>query len=442
MERGLLTMSQIEIDRVAVMRQVTDKQLKQSKAATLLRVSTRQIRRMLKAYRKEGPQGLISKRRGRASNRRHADTVREQVKRLVQQQYRDFGPTLAAEKLHERHGIKVNKETLRQWLIEWDIWKPKQRKRVKVHQTRARRPCFGELIQLDGSHHDWFEGRSDKCCLLVLIDDATSRLVGLRFEDKETTDGYFHVVREYIEREGRPLAFYSDKFSVFRDNHHEPRKEEETQFKRAMGQLGIELICADSPQAKGRVERANGTLQNRLVKEMRLRGINTQEEGNAFLATFIEAYNRRFAVQPACEVNAHREGLPTGEELDLIFSHQHVRTLSKNLELSYKRSIYKIKVDGIGYGLRHAKVTVCEASSGEVTIVYKGRILPSQKHEKQTYAADVMTAKEMTVRLDKLAEQGKKYIPSAQHPWRRFVINPEKVQSARGTMGGSYPQGV
>lgn len=442
MKRGLLTMSQVEIDRVAVMKQITDKQLKQSEAATRLRVSTRQIRRMLKAYRREGPHGLVSKRRGRISNRRYADTVKEQVKQLVEKQYLDFGPTLAAEKLNERDEVKVNKETLRQWMMEWGIWKPKRRKQVRIHQTRVRRPCFGELIQLDGSHHDWFEGRSDKCCLLVLIDDATSRLVGLRFEDQETTEGYFRVVREYIEQEGRPLAFYSDKFSVFRDNRREPLKDGETQFERAMGQLGIELICADSPQAKGRVERANGTLQDRLVKEMRLRGINTQEEGNAFLAVFMEEYNRRFAVEPACEVNAHREGLPLDEELDLIFSKQYMRTLSKNLELSYKCNIYKIKVDGVGYRLRHAKATVCEAPSGDVTIVYKGRILPCERHEKKIHAADILSTKEMTARLDKLAKQSKKHIPSAQHPWKRFVINPDKVRSAEGIMGGSYPQGV
>jgi len=442
MQKGLLTMSMQEVDRSGIIRQVVEKRLKQKEAMGLLNLSKRQIIRLVERYRREGSKGLISKHRGRTSNNRHSEVIKQQVRKLIEEQYADFGPTFAAEKLLERDGVKVNKESLRQWMIDWGTWKPKRSKRVKVHQSRPRRPCFGELIQLDGSHHDWFEGRADKCCLLVLIDDATSRLVGLRFEDQETTDGYFRVVRAYIEREGRPLAFYSDKAGVFRINHSKVLSEGETQFERAMGQLGVELICANSPQAKGRVERANGTLQDRLIKEMRLHGISTQKAGNAFLAAFMEEHNRRFAVEPACEVNAHRAGLPTGEELDLIFSKQHVRTLSKNLELSYKHAIYKIKVDDTGYTLRHAKVTVCECLSGEVTVVYKGRILPYQRHEKKTYTADIMGTKEMTARLDKLAKQGKKHIPATQHPWRRFVINPNKMGRAEGVRSGSYPQGV
>lgn len=440
MEKGLLTMSQVEIERVSIIKQLSEKRLKQGEAGKLLKVSTRQIRRMLHAYRKEGASALISKHRGRASNNRHPNKLKHQIRSLLHAQYSDFGPTLAAEKLLERDQLKVNKESLRQWMIEWGLWKAKRQKKARVHQSRDRRACFGELIQLDGSHHDWFEGRSDKCCLLVLIDDATSQLVGLRFESQETTSGYFQVVREYIEREGRPLAFYSDKASVFRINR-KSFEEKQTQFERAMEQLGVKLICANSPQAKGRVERANGTLQDRLVKEMRLRGINTQEEGNAFLNEFMEDHNHRFAVPPRSEVNMHRKERPTSEELSLIFSFQNVRTLSKNLELSYENSVYQVKVEGPGYGLRHAKVTVCENLLGGVQLLYKGRILVYRQHKKQRQAAEIVNSKALTSKIDQLVKQSTAYVPPKEHPWRKPFINPAKVKILNEASHTSYLQG-
>lgn len=437
MEKGLLTMNQVEIERVSLIKQLSEKRLKQGEAGKLLKVSTRQIRRMLHAYRKEGASGLISKHRGRVSNNAHPNKLKHQIRTLIHSQYSDFGPTLAAEKLLERDQLKVSKESLRQWMIEWGLWKAKRQKKARVHQSRDRRACFGELIQLDGSHHDWFEGRSDKCCLLVLIDDATGRLVGLRFESQETTSGYFQVVREYIEREGRPLAFYSDKASIFRINRKENSQGKQTQFERAMKQLGIELICANSPQAKGRVERANGTLQDRLVKEMRLRGLNTQEEGNAFLNKFMEDHNRRFAVPPRSEINMHCKERPTSEELDLIFSFQSVRTLSKNLELSYENSVYQIKVEGPGYGLRHAKVTVCENLSGDVQLLYKGRKLAYRQHKKERQTAEIVNSKTLTSKIDQLVKQSTAYTPPKGHPWRKPFINPAKVK----ILNEAYPQG-
>ncbi len=246
-------------------------------------------------------------------------------------------------------------------MIEWEYWKPKRHKKVKIHQSRDRRECFGELIQIDGSPHDWFEGRASKCCLLVFIDDATSQIVGLRFEPSETTAEYFRLARECIERNGLPLVFYSDKYGVFRVNIPDAQGDCETQFGRACKNLGIELICANSPQAKGRVERANNTLlQDRLVKEMRLAGVNDMEAGNSFLPTFMKNHNRRFAVMPRSDVNAHRQTLPSSEALDLIFSYQDERTLSKNLELSYNNVIYQIKTATTGYRLRGANVKICD----------------------------------------------------------------------------------
>jgi len=439
MLRGLLIMSTQEVERLSVIEQVATKRLKQRQAMELLGLSKRQIIRLAKRYRREGAAGLISKSRGKVSNRRYNETKKAIVMDLVHTNYADFGPTLAAEKLKERHNIVVSKETLRQWMISADLWQAKRAKKAKIHQSRERRACFGELIQLDGSHHDWFEGRAEKCCLLVLIDDATSQLVGLRFEAGETTVGYFRVVREYIEHYGRPLAFYSDKDSIFRLNHPESLVNTLTQFGRAMEELGVELICANSPQAKGRVERANGTLQDRLIKEMRLRGISTLEAANAFLPMFMADYNRRFAVVARSEINAHRRELPNAATLDLIFSFQHTRVLSKNLELSYENVVYQIEGEGKGYRLRHAKVTVCEDLNGQVRLLYKGRQLQYRCHQKQRRPTDVGT-KQLNTKMDQVVKHTTKHIPRPEHPWRHYVINPAKTIGVNVVGRSSCPQ--
>ncbi|HEY8661265.1 MAG TPA: ISNCY family transposase [Hanamia sp.] len=425
-------MSTQEVERLTVIRQVVEKRLKQRQAMQLLRLSKRQVIRLAKAYRRDGPAALVSKQRGQPSNNRHDSSVKIKAKELVQKHYHDFGPTFASEKLEERHKIIVNKETLRQWMIEWELWKAKRHKKVKVHQSRLRRACFGELIQIDGSHHDWLEGRAPKCCLLVFIDDATSRLVGLRFEKSETTVGYFKLAREYMEKHGRPLAFYSDKYGVFRVNL--PNCEHaETQFGRAMRELGIESICANSPQAKGRVENANGTLQDRLIKEMRLRGISSIEEANAYLPKFMEDWDRRFAVEPRSLIEAHRKDLPDTNTLNLIFSFQYDRKLSKKLELSYDNIIYQIKTTKPGYGLRHATVKVCEDLSGIITLLYKGHPLEYVCHKKQKRSPEIMGAKQ----LDKKIEEIKKYIPGPNHPWRQYA---QIISVAKDDAINSSPQ--
>lgn len=436
MPGGLLKMSTQEIERVTVIRRVAEKCLKQRQAMQLLRLSKRQIIRLVKAYRKDGSAALVSKHRGRSSNNRHDNSVKIRVKELIDQHYHDFGPTFASEKLNERHQIKVNKETLRQWMIEWAVWEAKGHKKARVHQCRLRRACFGELIQIDGSHHDWFEARAAKCCLLVFIDDATNRLVGLRFEEGETTGGYFKLARDYMEKNGRPLAFYSDKDSIFRVNM--PNCEyAETQFGRAMRELGIELICANSPQAKGRVENANGTLQDRLIKEMRLRGISTLEAANAYLPEFINDWDSRFAVEPRSFLDAHRKDLPDAKTLDLILSFQDERKLSKNLEMSYGNKIYQIKTSKSGYGLRHATITVCEDLLGTITLLYKGRVLDYVCHSKQERRAAIVNAKQLEKKLVEI----KKHIPGPNHPWRRYekIINP--IKDSITNIVRSYPQG-
>src|SRR3989338_3693151 len=416
MKGGLITMSIQEIDRVTVIKKVAAKEVKQREAMALLNLSKRQIIRLKKQYQRDGVEGLISKRRGQQSNHRHKSDIKTKTKELMQKHYHDFGPTFASEKLRELHNIHVNKETLRQWMVKWVLWKAKRHKKVVIHQSRERRACFCELVQIDGSPHDWFEGRSPESeyCLLVAIDDATGKLLGLRFEKEETTAGYFKLTRTYLEKHGRPLAFYSDKYGVFRVNHKDC-EDHETQFGRAMRELNIELICANSPQAKGRVERANQTLQDRFVKEMRLRNICSIDEANAYLPEFFEDFNTRFAVEPKSEIDAHRKDLPTAKQLDLIFSTRINRTLSKNLELCHDNVIYKVQTNKPGYGLRHAKVSVCEDLSGRVFLLYKGRILKSTCHQKQKRAPKVMDAKQLNDEIEKV----RIYAPApANHPWR------------------------
>lgn len=348
-EKGLLTMSTKEVERLSTIQRVIDKKITQVIASEHLGLTVRQVKRLVKQYKRDGALGLISRQRGQPSNRKYTLAKIEAIKQLIETHYYDFGPKFAAEKLIELHGIKVSKETLRQWMIEWGLWKAKRKKSVQLHPLRDRRPCFGELVQIDGSPHDWFEGRGPECCLLVAIDDATSRLCSLHFEPSETTAGYFKLMRQYIAVHGLPLATYNDKHGIFRINLPNAHEESETQFGRAMRQLDVEIICANTPEAKGRVERANQTLQDRLIKEMRLRGICDIESANAYLPIYIKEHNARFAVEPLNSENVHRIELPEPQVLDLIFSFQEDRKLTKNLELSYNNMIYQIKTNTKGY---------------------------------------------------------------------------------------------
>jgi transposase len=417
-------MSIKEAERFAVIEQVSNGKLKQRKAMLKLGLSKRQIIRLVKRYRAEGLSGLVSRKRGGSSNRGHSKQIKEAVKELIFKNYSDFGPTLVAEKLLERNDIKVNKETLRQWMFEWEIWKAKKRKKVKVHQSREPRDCFGELIQIDGSPHDWFEGRADKCCLLVFVDDATSKLVQLLFVPSETTAGYFIAAQKYIERCGKPIAFYSDKHSIFRINMPESSHEGETQFQRMCGDLEIELICAHSPQAKGRVERANGILQDRLVKELRLKAISDIGTANRYLPEFMKAYNDKFAKTPKNSFDMHRKLNKTTDELALIFSFQEERKLSKNLEFSYKSTIYQIQGTGQGYGLRHAKVTVCETLDGKIRIICMGKERIYTTCEKRKCATKILDTKELNYKIDTLV----KWKPAKDHPWRRYKNESSSVR--------------
>lgn len=431
-------MSKQELKRIQVIRQVIDKKCTQQAATKDLGLSKRQVIRLVKAFIKDGDGALLSKQRGKVSNRAHTPEFKLRIKDLVQHNYADFGPTFAAEKLLGLNKITINKETLRQWMDEWGLWKAKPRKVLKLQQGRVRRSSFGELVQIDGSHHAWFEGRRDKCCLLVFIDDATSRIIGLRFEEEETTAGYFTLCRSTLEAYGRPLAYYSDKFGVFRVNQKD-QEDKETQFGRALRELDIELICAHSPQAKGRVERANGTLQDRLVKELRLRNISTIAEANAYLPEFIIDHNQRFAVSPKNDLDAHRSEIPSADILNLIFSIQHERRLSKQLECSYEKRLFQIQGEGKGYRLQHKKIIVSTDMQGKINIICDGRILAFKEFDKAQLAPEIIDAKGLDKKVDAIKVRAKQAPPSKNHPWKSsYAVTADKKLGRERR--GSYPQ--
>jgi transposase len=408
-------MSKRELTRLEVMQRLKDKRLTQKVAAQLLGMSIRQVKRLWRAYQEKGPPGLISVRRGKPSNNRLEAGLVQEVLDLIKARYADFGPTLAHEKLTEVHKLQISRESVRRIMIAEQIWKPKRAKQPAVHQMRERRACFGELVQIDGSEHAWFEGRGPRCTLLVFIDDATGQLMELWFVLQETFFGYCEATQHYLEHYGKPVAFYSDKHSIFRVNQASPLGTTSglTQFGRAMQELDIQILCANTPQAKGRIERANQTLQDRLVKELRLCGISDMETANAFLPEFREDYNRRFAVLPRSSHNAHRP-LLKAEKLDVILTHQDTRTLSKNLTLQFKHVIYQVQSKRPGYALRNAKVTVCENAKGEVTLLYNNKPLSYSIHQKAPHQAEVVDSKSLDHQI-KTPQP-----PAANHPWRRY----------------------
>ena len=410
----LLSMSKREISRLEVMQRLKDKRLSQKEAAHLLGVSVRQVKRLWRAYRKQGAKGLISQRRGEPSNYHINAAVSQQSLDLIKEKYVDFGPTLAHEKLREVHKIEISRESVRKLMIAEGIWKPKRAKQPSTHQMRERRACLGELVQIDGSDHTWFEERGPRCTLLVYIDDATGQLLELWFVPDETFFAYCEASRHYFERYGKPVAFYSDKHGIFRVNQEQSigLGSGLTQFGRAMQELDIQIICANSPQAKGRVERANQTLQDPLVKELRLRRISDMQSANAFLPEFREDFNRRFAVQPRSTHDAHRPLLKT-DNLDLILTHQKTGTLTKNLTVQSRGVIYQIQSDRPDYALRHAQVTVCENAQGDVTILYKNKPLSFTIYHKPPHQAEVVDTKT----LDRQIKTHKP--PAPDHPWRR-----------------------
>src|SRR5664280_713053 len=406
----LLTMSKEELSRLEVMEHLQEKRMKQRTAAEILGVSVRQVKRLLRAYRREGATGLVSKQRGQASHHQlEQETVRVALD-LLKGRYADFGPTLAHEKLVELEGLKLCLGSVRNIMIEEGIWQAKKVWKQAGHPLRERRACYGELVQMDGTDHDWFEGRSQRCTLLVMIDDASGQLGALSFVPEESFFGYCGLLRQYLGAHGRPAGLYTDKHGIFRVNMpHAVSGDNLTQFGRAMLSLEIPILCANTPQAKGRVERVNQTLQDRLVKEMRLRRINNMQQGNAYLPEFIADFNARFAVQPRSALDAHRP-MQAHQNLDQILAWQETRLITKNLTLQFKNVVYQIQTDRPAYALHKAQVTVCQDDQGKVSILYKGNELSYTIFQKQEHQAEVVSSKQVA---------RKPWHPAKDHPWRR-----------------------
>jgi transposase len=420
--KGYLTMSAKEAERITVMDNLIAKRIKQKHAARQLDLSIRQIRRIMKRYKKEGAAGLIHLGRGQTSNRVIPQTEKDRAIKIITEHYPDFGPTFALEKLVENHSVTFSVDTLRREMIACNLWKARKRKIKDLHPYRERRACLGELVQLDGSPHDWFEGRCHPCTLLAFIDDATGNIMDGEFVDYEGTWTLFGATEHYLVTYGKPMAFYADKHSTFKINRQANIEEDlkdrqaQSQFARAMDELSIEFIYANSPQAKGRVERLFETLQDRLVKEMRLAGIKTKEEGTRFFReVYIPRHNAQFAVAPREKANLHRPLLPT-DDLKRIFTIKSLRIVSKDLLVSYKNTRYQLlPPTGYRYTLRHAAVTVEERKNGKVVFHYKDQVIPSSVAMQELHKE-----KALVVVSSKDFKGDRVRIPSWDHPWRKM----------------------
>ncbi len=368
-------MTMRELDRLKTIQAVVDGNLRAVTAAGRLQLTRRQVDRLVERLRVEGVAGLKSRKCGQRHHQL-SPGLANQALAIIRDRYADFGPTLACEKLLERHGIVLGKETVRRLMSEAGLWIPRALRSPKIYQPRNRRYCVGELVQIDGSDHRWFEDRGSACTLLVYIDDATSRLMYLHFTYSESTFSYYEATRRYIELHGKPQTFYSDKASVFRCNQKSATGgDSHTQFGRAMYELNIESICANSSQAKGRVERANLTLQDRLVKEMRLEGISDMAAANAWAPSFMADFNNRFAKPLRNDFNAHRP-LRVDEDLDLIFTVREKRKVSHALTLRYDLAIYMLTDGKATRKLVGSYIDVYEYPDGKIEIRADGAALP------------------------------------------------------------------
>jgi len=402
--------SQEELKRLHMIRKVQERLIRQVEAGEILGLSSRQVRRIVKRVRVEGDRGVIHRSRGRRSNRAFSDLVKERVIELYREKYGGFGPTLAAEKFLEGDGIELSEETLRGWLLGSGDWK-KRRRRRGHRQWRERKGHCGEMVQMDGSHHGWFEGRGPECVLMGYIDDATGRGFG-RFYEYEGTVPAMDSFGRYIQRYGIPLEVYLDKHTTYKSNG-KPTVEEElagiepvSEFERALKELGVEVIHAHSPEAKGRIERFFGTLQDRLVKEMRLRRIGSIEEANLFLEEYWPRFNRKFAVEAKEKEDFHRP-VPRGLKLDDVLCIQEKRALRNDFTVAYNRRLYQVE-DSI----RASKVMVYEGLDGSIRLKYKGRILKIRE----------ITSRPLTERNEPVRLTPKeRYVPPKGHYYRNFI---------------------
>jgi transposase len=410
-ERDIITMKQKELKQLHVIHKVLEGELTQRQAAEVVSLSERQIRRIAKRIEAEGDKGIQHRARGKESNRRLPEKLVARVVRLYQKKYHGFGPTLMSEKLFELEGIEVSKETVRTWLIEAGQWQ--KRRNGRTHrQWRERKSCLGEMLQMDGSHHDWFEGRRPKCVLMAYIDDATGKVYG-RFYEYEGTIPAMESFKRYIRKHGIPMSVYMDKHTTYKSTAG-PSIEDEingttplSEFGRALTELAVESIHAHSPQAKGRIERLFATLQDRLVKEMRLRGISTIEEANRFLQEYLPVYNKKFMVAPVSKEDLHRP-VPKGINLDKILCIRTERTVRNDHTIAHDRKLYQIEELTLS-----KKVTVEERIDGKMLIVCQGKSLRYRQ----------ITKRPEIIKQPVIREKRAPHVLPPDHPWRKFDIN-------------------
>ena len=418
MER--LEMSLKEVKRLEVLRRIADGVLSQRLASEELGLSTRQVRRLQRRYDALGASSLVSCRRGKPSNHRLPETLKREVLVRLHERYGDFGPTLAAECLRGE-GVQVSKETVRQWMIEAGLWKAVRGRRKRLHPPRPRRSRLGELVQIDGSAHDWFEGRGLRCTLIAFIDDATSRVMHAHFAAVESTQAYLDALQRYVITYGRPVALYSDRHGIF--TKHDPEDGEPTQFQRALAALDIAGIQALTPQAKGRVERLFQTLQDRLVKALRLAGINDMAAANAFLPAYLAEHNARFSVAPAEEADAHAPDDGDAVHLARICAINHQRKLSKDLVLSFKRQRYILQTGGQArYALRGQTITVIAYPDQRIELLHGKENLPFKVFDVPQDLTPAVDDKTLNARVDEVLKRrrnAEKPRPAPNHPWRQ-----------------------
>ncbi len=420
MNQEIIRMSKKEVARLEVIAEVVNKRMKQEEGARLLCLSSRQVRRLIDKVKTHGEVGLVHGNRGKVSPRRFPKEFKEKVVAIVRKKYCDFGPSLATEKLKEEEQLEVNRETVRGWMIENHLWTPgKFREKGQLHCWRKRKECFGEMVQTDGSIHDWLEGRGEKMVLMGYIDDATNQVFG-RFYPQETTLAAMDSFRRYIERYGIPRSLYFDRNSIYKTTRQANLDEQlagqspKTQFEMVLEILKVEPIHAYSPQAKGRIEKLFSTLQDRLVKEMRLAGVNNLDQVNSFLEGYLQKYNSVFSLPPANPKDLHR-AIPEEWDLDWVFALREKRVVSRDFTVAWKNRSFLLTPPS--RLLIKASVTVLENLQGDIKIWFNNRFLEFQEitphalpqRRKQTAAA-------------KPPSPGPRlpWKPPPDHPWRRL----------------------
>jgi transposase len=409
-EKDMITLSRRETKRLHIIHQALDKRITQKTAAELVGLSSRQLRRMLKRVREEGDDGISHRSRGKVSNRRVPRKIKEKALKLFKEKYHDFGPTFASEKLLDVHEIKLSDETLRLWLNKENI--PYEKRKGRKHrQWRERKHHFGEMVQMDGSHHAWFEDRGTECVFMGYIDDATGTVYG-RFYDYEGTMPAMDSFKRYIKRYGIPQSVYLDKHTTYKSPAKQSIEDEledkkpMSQFERSLSELGVTVIHANSPQAKGRVERSFRTLQDRLVKEMRLDKVRSVEQANEFLKSYLPTYNRRFKVKPVSEADVHQSA-PSPRVLDKILCIREERMVRNDFTIAYNGRLYQIK-DAI----KAKKIAVEERIDGSLHITHGG--LDVRYREITTRPSKENPKTPIVIQKKKSRSQ------PADHPWKRL----------------------